>query len=265
MSKYHSHGINLNDKQFHSLAQGGKIIVKHGNLHGSHEVRLTKTQLTKLHKHHKEGKNFPLQMSQTQLKHHMSGGGFFGDLVKKVKSGVSKLGDFLQPHAKNLAHSLVEQGAHHAKEYVHNKISDYGKEKATEAKVPQPKGPPVMSAPVVITDKIPVAPPMISSRPKIQIPQAPPMISISKPKTKQTAQADLLSQIREGTRLKKSGVSNKMEVKKQNFAKDTKVDPMDDLRRRLAIRRSKLQGDGIKRRKKGKGFESFLPMIFSML
>lgn len=250
MSKYHSHGINLTEKQLHSLAHGGKIIVKHGNLHGSHEVRLTKTQLTKLHKHHKEGKNFPLQMSQTQLKHHMSGGGFFGDLVKKVKSGVSKLGDFLQPHAKNLAHSLVEQGAHHAKEYVHNKISDYGKEKVTEAKVPQPKGPPVMSPPVVITDKIP---------------QAPPMISVSKPKTKQTAQADLLSQIREGTRLKKSGASNKMEVKKQNFAKDTKVDPMDDLRRRLAVRRSKLQGDGIKRRKKGKGFESFLPMIFSML
>ena len=127
---YHHHKIGFTHAQAHTLSHGGSIMLKHHHLHGEHEIHLTKTQLTKLHKSHAEGKGMKLHLSNAQLKHHVKhGSGFFGNILKTVKTQGVKLAKDL---AKQGLQAGLNYGADKGKEFISNKINEKLGEKKEE-------------------------------------------------------------------------------------------------------------------------------------
>lgn len=115
MTEYIPKGINLTGLQAGKLAKGGTIQLKHEHLHGPHKVHLTKTQIKRIEKAHRDGHGMRLKMSESQLRHNKQKGAGFMDTLKKIgKIAVnSDIGKSLINKGQNAIHGLIDKGANY--------------------------------------------------------------------------------------------------------------------------------------------------------
>ena len=81
---YVLHRMTLTRDQVRKLASGQAIRVTHAHLHGKHPIHVTRSQMTKIAKHHQQGVGVQLRMSAAQVKHNLRMGGGLWDTIKSV-------------------------------------------------------------------------------------------------------------------------------------------------------------------------------------
>ena len=107
---YHPHGFNLSNAQMTKLCKGGSVRVTHSNLNGPENVHLTKTQLNRLNKAHRDKVGMILKLSAPQLKKTISGGSFksiLNKLARIGKNAYSTYAPIARAYAKRTAKQLI--------------------------------------------------------------------------------------------------------------------------------------------------------------
>jgi hypothetical protein len=108
-----------------TLLKGGTIALKHAHIaHPSGEaVMLTSTQHRKLSAAHQKGSGARLRFSKTQIRAHIRGSGFFGNLWNRIKDGVRKLPGLAKEgwdKAKPYVKPWINKGIDYAANRIHN-------------------------------------------------------------------------------------------------------------------------------------------------
>jgi hypothetical protein len=121
---YHPVPLGIDQGKMTDLAHGRSVKIAHSDMCDGETFHLTKSQIAKLTAAYNKGKGCNLKLSSAQLRHHMSGSGFFSDLVNKAKAVAnSDIGKFAinaaTPYAKEYGMKALNVG----KDYALKKIN----------------------------------------------------------------------------------------------------------------------------------------------
>jgi hypothetical protein len=127
---YHVHEMGISKPQQKKLLAGHPVLIPYAKLNGDVKVYLNESQLKKLNKAIEHHKDYTLEFTAAQIKHHhdQEGSGFFGDLLKTGLKAAA-------PALANAAGSLASKAGTAAVNYGINKLTGSGEHTMPDLKL----------------------------------------------------------------------------------------------------------------------------------